>query len=86
MPIEFSDEAWAEFSPKQRETLLFVEQLNGATITDAPPPADSALGRMSAMTRAKEGGLITEEECADAYRRIMRESLAEAIRNGDEPF
>ena len=77
MPIEFSEETWATFSPKQRESLIFLEQMTGASITDREPPADSPLGRMIAMRHAKEQGRITEDEYRAACRRILEEPLQE---------
>jgi len=75
-----------DLTPAQRETLAFVEQMTGWTISTDPPPAGSPLARMIALSDARDAGRITAEECVAAQRRIQQASLAEAIRNGEEPF
>lgn len=73
MPIEFSEETWAQFTPAQRESLIFMEQMTGAHITDAEPAPDSPLGRITALIAARDAGRITAEECTAAIMRIQRE-------------
>lgn len=81
MPIELSAETLAGMTPKQRETLVFMEQMTGWTFRDTPPPG-SPLARIMALTRAGKAGLITEEECREGVRRIQLESLTDAGPTG----
>ncbi|WP_229070960.1 hypothetical protein [Actinoplanes sp. DH11] len=71
MPLEFSDQFWEGLSAKQREGLIFMEQMTGAHLTDSPPPPGSPLARLEELVRQQQAGLITQEEGAAAMRRVM---------------